>query len=346
MSASGKCRSLAGWTLSALLFGLLAPLTQAADQQVPLASAWNDEEGFDCRVLKDREAPQGASQWFERSMWANHCFIFQARAVRISNDGVRTLALSHDVQDGIEREVARFLDGPALILERRGRIGRGGWANVQSDTPASPTAIMSHLEEFYRLRIDGEERVAGRNAVRLDIEPLDAMRYGHRLWLDHATALPLKQVLLDSSGRELETFQVTELQRPRLYDGQVQLDELREPPPDPWRAGWLPPGYVPQPVATRSSVHDDAVGHRLFSDGLSTLSVFVEPLDGDGPALAPGMHRLGISYAAVRHLELGGQPMQLVAMGELPPQVLLRIVEQIVWLPQEGPNEAAQGASG
>ena len=79
----------------------------------------------------------------------------------------------------------------------------------------------------------------------------------------------------------------------------------------------------------------------LFSDGLSSLSLFVEPLDGEGPVLAPGMHRLGISYAAVRHLELGGSPMQVVAMGELPPRVLLKVVEEVEWRDRQATAEEA-----
>lgn len=318
-----------------LLCGGIAPVVADSQSgQEALAAAWDSEAGFDCTVLDGVAAPDSAEGWFEYSLWANHCYVFHARAVRISSDGVRTLALSHEVEDGVEREVAQFLDGPPLVFERRGRIGRGGWAEEGSEVPASPTAIMTHLSDHYRLSLDGEERIAGRHAVRLDIEPLDSMRYGHRLWLDRATALPLKQLLVDGNGRVLETFQITDLERAALHDGHVRLDELRQAPPDPWVPGWLPPGYAPQPVSTRSSVHDDAVGHRLFSDGLSSLSLFIEPLDDDGKVLTPGVHRLGISYAAVHHDDVGGQPMQIVAMGELPPQVLLRIVEHIEWHPE------------
>lgn len=318
---------------------MMSSVAQAEEEN--LATAWNGESGFDCRALLDRSTPGGAAEWFERSLWATHCYVFQARAVRISSGGVRTLALSHDIQEGVEREIARFLDGPPVIHERRGRIGRGGWSQDGERVPASPTAIMAHLEEHYRLSLGGEERIAGRDTVRLDIEPLDSMRYGHRLWLDSRSALPLKQMLLDTNGRVLETFQMTELERPVLYEGNVALDELREPPSDPWQPGWLPPGYIAQPVTTSSSIHDANVGHRLFSDGLSSLSLFVEPLDDNSPLLAPGMHRLGVSYAAVRHMELGDKPMQVVVMGEVPPDVLLRVVEQVEWRPKGQESQAA-----
>ncbi|GHC20735.1 sigma factor AlgU regulatory protein MucB [Aidingimonas halophila] len=295
-----------------------------------LSDAW-DDEGFNCRVLEDQASPETAEGWYERSLWANHCYIMQARAVRISNDGVRTLALSHDIKEGVEREVARFLDGPRWVYERRGRIGRSGWAEPGQSVPASPSAMMEQVSEHYELSLGEEERIAGRKTVRLDIEPLDSMRYGHRLWLDKATGLPLKQMLVRHDGRVLETFQMTDLERPELYDGRIMLDDLRPPPETDWEPAWLPDGYAVQPIILSDDSQEDGGGHRLFSDGLSTLSVFVEPLQEGDDSLAPGMHRLGISYAAVRHVELDGGTMQVIALGELPPRVLLKVAEQINW---------------
>lgn len=244
----------------------------------------SDAERFDCRQLADWEAPDSALAWFERSLWASHCHVFNARAVRIGIDGVRTLALSHDIQDGVEREVARFLDGPPVFFERRGRIGRLGWSDDEGETPVSPAGIAAHIDRYYRFALGADERIANRSAVRLDIEPLDGMRFGQRLWLDVNTALPLKRELIDDRGRVVETFQLTELQPPRLYEGGVNLDTGRAPPRQPWRPGWLPEGFIDQPVDTRSERHDASVGHRIYSDGLSSISLFVEPLEEGGRA--------------------------------------------------------------
>lgn len=287
-------------------------------------------ERFDCRTLEERASPETALEWLERSFWANHCYEFQARAVRIGVDGVRSLALSHDVVEGVEREVARFLDGPSVVFERRGRIGRLSWAEDDAPVASSPAGIAKHLDGLYRLQLSGEDRLANRTTLRLDIEPLDGMRYGHRFWLDSATSLPLKQILLDEQGRVVETFQITELHQPQLYLGEVDLDRRRARPQDPWHPAWLPTGFIPQPVETLSARHDEDVGHRVYSDGLATLSLFLEPVEGPDQ-LIPGMHRLGVSHAAVRHRELGGRTRQIVVMGELPPAVLLRVADSVEW---------------
>ncbi|PMR73499.1 negative regulator for alginate biosynthesis MucB [Billgrantia endophytica] len=291
---------------------------------------------FDCRQVADWEAPDSALSWFERSLWASHCYIFQARAVRIGVDGVRTLALSHDIQDGVEREVARFLDGPPVFFERRGRIGRLSWSENANDIPASPAGIAQHIDRFYRLSLGGGDRIANRRAVRLDIEPLDGLRFGQRMWLDVQTALPLKRELLDDRGRVVETFQFTELHPPRLHQGSVSLDTQRAPPRQPWSPGWLPEGFIDQPVDTQSGQHGSEVGHRIYSDGLSTLSLFVEPIQEGRERLIPGLHRLGISLAVVRHLTVEGSPYQVVVMGELPPRVLAEVAENLTWTASQG----------
>lgn len=323
---------------------MIRPLFAAAATCMLLAShpslaASFDPSGFDCQQLAEREEPETPIEWLERSLWAGHCYIFQARAVRITSEGVRTLALSHDIENGIEREVASYLDGPAVVYERHGRIvqraapGEAGTDTIGKNR-ASPPSIISRLDQHYRLSFEGRERIAGRPSVRLDVEPLDNMRYGHRLWLDRETTLPLKQVLVDVDGHTLETFQMTELAQPQLYEGSVAFGPLLDIPPDPWQPGWLPVGYEPLPLPVSHSVTNIPLSHHLYSDGLSSFSIFIEPLISDDRVLLPGIHRLGISHAAVRHLRLGERVMQVVVMGEMPPQVLGRIAGRLEYRPE------------
>ncbi|MFQ3787010.1 MucB/RseB C-terminal domain-containing protein [Halomonas sp. A29] len=309
---------------------LLAPLSSPAFAETSAAAQF-DTEQFDCRQLAEWDQPESPLEWFERSLWASHCHVFQARAVRIGIDGVRTLALSRDIQDGVEREVARFLDGPPVFFERRGRIGRMNWSSDDEGVPASPAGIARHIDQYYRLSLGSDERIANRGAMRLDIEPLDGMRFGQRLWLDSETALPLKRELIDDRGRVVETFQLTELQPPRLHEGGVVLDAYREPQQQSWYPAWLPEGFVDQPVDSDAERQDPAVGHRIYSDGLSTLSLFVEPIEEGQERLIPGLHRLGISLAVVRHVMADERPLQVVVMGELPPRVLVQVAENMAW---------------
>ena len=308
---------------------LLPLMLVAAAPSVVALEATPDDDRFDCRLLATEPTPQTARDWYELNLWAGHCYRYDAHAVRIGFDGVRTLVISHDVNDGVERGRARFLDGPPEAFERRSRIGRLGWSEGGS-APTTPAGIAAKVSSHYRLSLAGEERIANRRAYRLDISPLDSFRYGKRLWLDADTGLTLKQSLLDETGRAVETFQLTVLERPRLHEGEVSIDAPREAPRDAWHAGWLPAGFSPQPVETHSGRHGSDVTHRLFSDGLSTFSLFVAPL-GEIEPLAPGLHRLGVSHAVVRHRDLDGTPRQVVVMGEMPPRVLLRVADGLSW---------------
>jgi sigma-E factor negative regulatory protein RseB len=326
----GKSRERWSTPLLAVLCLLLATevWSQEWAQEDVASTGSTEQEQLECHVLERQSIPESAGDWLERSLQASHCYEFKARAVRIGFDGVRTLAITQDIDKGIERQVARFLDGPPGVFERRGPVPRLTGSGKQGELLASPADIVRHIDGLYRLELMGEERIANRRALRLDIEPLDNLRFGQRLWLDVETALPLKQMLIDEGGGVVETFQLTDIEAPRLHEGSVDLDRRREPPSDPWQIDWLPEGFLPQPMSTPSPLAGDDPVHRLYSDGLSTLSVFVEPLDEVQPLL-PGMHRLGVSHAAVRHRTLAGQPVQVVVMGELPRRVLSRVADAL-----------------
>lgn len=296
------------------------------------------DEYFDCRQLAEWEQPATPRDWFERSLWAGHCHVLQARGVRVGIDGVRTLALSHDVVDGVEQEMAQFLDGPPMVFERQGHIGRLSWSN-HGKAIAAPAGMARHVEAYYRLAAGAGERIASRSAVRLDIQPLDGMRFGHRLWLDTQTALVLKRELIDERGRVVETFQLTELEVLHLYDGGVKLDPARALPEQPWWPDWLPNGFIGQPVGNSVDPPERNSGHRIYSDGLSTLSLFVEPLEEGRERLIPGLHRLGISLAVVRHEMVADDPVQIVAVGELPPRVLVQVAENLRWQEHAVPED-------
>ena len=101
----------------ALAWGLvvvsLAPSSVNADAQPAIA----------CSAVADESVPDSAQAWLARSMVAGHCYDFQARAVTIDSLGVRTLALSHRIREGVRQQVVQHLDGPSVSIERRSIAG-------------------------------------------------------------------------------------------------------------------------------------------------------------------------------------------------------------------------------
>ncbi|WP_169516157.1 MucB/RseB C-terminal domain-containing protein [Halomonas halocynthiae] len=292
---------------------------QASEESVQL-----DTLSLDCSALETLDTPVSGVEWMRRSLLAQHCVNFQARAVRAGSGGVRTLALTHEVDDGTERDELVMLDDSPLTHERRG-VTAMLLKNEHGLFAATPDAIVDHLDDYYRFRLFDNQRIAGRPAVRVDVEPRDNFRHARRQWIDVETALPLKQELLGERG-VLETFQLVELDVGQRYAGTIAVESTVSKLEGPWQPDWLPPGFIRQSVKQDASRQGRV--HHLYSDGLATLSLFVEPLQGQ-PSLKPGIHRLGASQAAVVQPRIGEQFYQIMAMGELPPYVLRRVVSSM-----------------
>ena len=60
-------------------------------------------------------------------------------------------------------------------------------------------------------------RVSGRDARVIAIAPLDQLRYGYRVWIDEATAMPLKTQLRDSQGQRAGADRVHRVCTCRAY---------------------------------------------------------------------------------------------------------------------------------
>lgn len=288
------------------------------------AYAQSDTQNL-CVDTSTAETPASIEQWLERSLQASHCYTFQARAVAINSIDVRTLALSHRIQDGIRQQVVQQLDGPSISVERRSRVGQLAWkANGQSNDFPSLKGWTEHTSQVYDISLEEGARVAGRDAVKLRFEPHDNQRYTHEWWLDNTTGLLLKHVLSDPTGRILETFQVTQLHEPERYEGQIVVDAAQPASKPSWHAEWLPEGFVAQPV----SAQGEEANQRLYSDGLATVSIFAEPQAGT-QNLKSGVSQIGVSSIAVEAHTQGDLQWQLVGIGEVPPSMLQRIIHSV-----------------
>ncbi|CAH1044259.1 MucB/RseB C-terminal domain-containing protein [Halomonas sp. TD01] len=265
-----------------------------------------------------------AHEWLVSSVYAGHCFEFQARAVSIDAIGVRTLALSHRVRDGVRQQVVQHLDGPSVSVERRSIAGHLAWfPPSDSDSTSAPEAWAEHVAEHYEIALQDKTRVAERDAVELRFSPIDSQRYQHTWWIDQETGLLLKHVLSDAQGRVLETFQITQLHSPTAYSGELPSPADEQMLDQSWQVTWLPEGFIEQPLEPGQQS-----GQRVYSDGLAAVSVFVSPASQPS-ALQEGLHRIGVSTAAVSLIDVGDQSWQLVGIGELPVELLQRIVQSV-----------------
>ncbi|SPJ34641.1 MucB/RseB C-terminal domain-containing protein [Kushneria phyllosphaerae] len=316
------CASLMG----AVLFSPLSAVQ--ADAGEP---ASNGRAQISCSQL-DQEVGDKGDQWFRRSLVAERCHAFQAVALRLGMGSLRTFLFEHRIDDGQEQERIQFLDGPAETIEHQGH-SPGLWWMQRPDGSAHLASIddtVKQLQKHYDFRLIARDVVAGRRAVVLDVTPRDDQRLPHRLWLDIASGLPLRQQLLNAQGLAVDTVQIVRIDSLVRSTGTIYL---QEPDSDDmldasWQPNWLPQGFYRQPAALDVTLNDASLEREIYSDGLATLSIFAGPVK-DSTALREGVHQLGNFRAAARHLQHDGQSWQVIAVGAMPASVLTHVVSQV-----------------
>lgn len=286
-----------------------------------------------------------ADAWLERMNQALHELNYEGRFVYQHGHTLEAMYLSHSVFDGQERERLVSLTGVAREVVRDNNsvtcVTSGPGVHVErrpTGPKVAPIAPLrpEQLAGFYRFELGGVERVAGRAAQSLTILPRDDLRYGYWLLLDQEHGLPLATATIGPDGQRISQLLFTEL---RVGDEVADPGPLLDPEepvtrkvrplqvPDPqlqprWRFQDIPEGFVQTSHRRRLMGRDDhEVEHFIFSDGLATVSVYVEE-DPDRPADATGVSRLG-AVAVLRH-RLGGH--QLTAVGEVPAHTLQRFL--------------------
>lgn len=249
-----------------------------------------------------------------------------------SHERVQTL-------DGKPREYIRVRTGKndevhCLIPESR-RIVIEHRA-IEDPFPGLTGAPAEAILERYDVKVGGIERVAGIECQVLMLEPRDALRYGYRLCVDRATGLLLKAQTL-GEGREVkEQVAFTDIRigeridRSRLKPAwptegwTVERTEYRRV--DLEKAGWqvpTPDGFRRTKEVVRRMGSRDAM-QVVFSDGLATVSVFIEPVS-DGKVAGDAVQVMGPTAAFSRRL---GDALVTV-VGEVPPEAVRTVANSV-----------------
>lgn len=295
-----------------------------------------------------------ARDWLARMEQAVETMSYEGTFVHIAGGTMETMQVVHRVKDGQVterlfsrdqpgREVIRndekvtciFADQRAVLVEQRKTRER-------SPLRAALPRYSTELDRWYEFREGGSGRKLGRVVRLIEILPRDSLRYGHRLWLDEATAMPLKVQLVDSSGRTVEEVQFVSIQLPaRITDERLEPavelagfswyvqegdEAATEVESDPgWTASGVPSGF--RLTTARRQVlpgASQAVEHLVYSDGLASISVFVEPANSVDEALK-GASRIGgaSAFSTVR------EGHQITAVGEVPASTVREVARSL-----------------
>ncbi len=291
-----------------------------------------------------------ARSWLERMYQAVEELNYEGTFVHVQGGNAESLHIVHRNEDGQVSERIVSLDGAGREIIRHGdevqsilpdrRVvllkQRAGSGSMLSTMPA----FSGDFDPYYELTMYSSARVAKRDAQVIGIKPRDGYRYGYLLWLDMETAMPLKSQIRDENDQILEQILFTDLQMlETVPDSALRPSANTEGytwfrAADPTHSGYVGESWVATDVpdgfhlavSQRSLLAgaDFPVLHLVYSDGLATVSVFVED-PNNTTQVAEGFSTVGSTNA----FSLNVEGRRVTAVGEVPRQTVRGIATSL-----------------
>ena len=239
---------------------------------------------------------------------------------------------------GAPRSTFRHNDKVVTFMPEQ-KVVRTEMRDAPGNFPQVVQSADNQIAEFYKLKTEGVERIAGLESDVVLLVPKDSMRFGYRVWTEQKKGLVVKLQTLDLDGRVLEQAAFSELQ----LDAPVKMDKLLQmmgkvdgyrveesalvkttASAEGWRlvasvAGFKPVSCYKRP-ASGGALADDPM-QWVFSDGLASVSLFVEPFDRQRHVKESALS-IGATHTITR--QLGSY--WLTGMGEVPMSTLKQFV--------------------
>jgi sigma-E factor negative regulatory protein RseB len=217
-----------------------------------------------------------------------------------------------------------------------GKTVRIDKSTVQRFFPAVVPDDLTNLARYYIPRSGGIEKVAGRDCQVVILEPRDNFRFTQVLWLDKQTMLPLKMSTIDNHGAPVSIFVFSEIEigkqpEKAIFDVRMagkRMQPASLPASPLGEEAWAvtpPPGYSQTLEAMRPLPGKKMpVLHRVYSDGMSNLSIFIEPIANSAS------HLEGLSTEGA--INIYGRRVadhKVTAIGEVPAAALLETANSV-----------------
>jgi sigma-E factor negative regulatory protein RseB len=252
---------------------------------------------------------------------------YQGTFVLRKSDDLSALEVIHGVDDkgeweslvslnGEPRKIVRHNNQVVSIYPERELVTIRHNDSKSSLHPKLPENI-DQLDRFYTVTRLDDDRIAGHQTLVVDLLPKDQYRYGYRYWLDKDTGMLLRCDLIAEDNIAVEQMMFTSLDylaavpaqafelEPYEQFKQQLLDEpeidVLESAGAMWTVKQLPKGFTltkssmrySQPALVQKnnssgSIQPDLL-HMVYSDGLASVSVFIEKNDGDAKHLHGAM---------------------------------------------------------
>ncbi|MGB5132433.1 MAG: MucB/RseB C-terminal domain-containing protein [Steroidobacteraceae bacterium] len=293
-------------------------------------------------------AADEGQEWLDRMAGALAGTSYAGEFVCESAGRAERLRIVHRVRDGAVAERLVSLSGNGRELIRDGdevvvylpdqKLAIIERRPVGSDLMGALPQFGGEFRPWYEVSYVGHETALLGPAAVVVVRPRDGYRFGYRLWIDEATHMPVRSELSDAANRVIERVRFTRLE----FDDAI-ADAAFEPDLDrsklrwvrqaaqttgiapAWRAAQMPPGFRLSVSGLQAMAGASApVSHLVFSDGLASVSVFIEtPAPGAVPVTGSGRSGVASAFSTVV------QGHQVTAVGEVPPDTLKYIATGI-----------------
>lgn len=297
-----------------------------------------------------------ARMWLEKMSQAVRTLNYSGTFIHSHQGKLETMEIVHAVDShGAERERLLSLNGEAREVLRDNDYLTCIWSGNRTvvkgrrgvERSALPTWLPSDtadLHTLYDIELIGKDRIAGYPTVLLMVHPHDHMRYGYRLWLEETTGMLLRSDVVDKQGKPLEQMMFTDIVmqspvsddmlKPTIsHEGFQQImDGMTYSAAEPVEelAGWsfegMPQGFVvTYKERKQMPVKHNKVVHLLLSDGVATVSVYIEKVAANQKMLLDGLSSIGGVNAYGR--KVAGH--QITVIGEVPEVTVRQIASAI-----------------
>lgn len=299
-----------------------------------------------------------AKEWLDRMVDAVKTLNYEGTFIYAHQGQLESMHIVHSADAAGEHERLVSLNGAAREIIRDDNVltcflpdSRSVVVEKSRPRKYIPEGLLNlgeNLQRYYRFQMLDKDRVAGRSAQVIAIKPRDRYRYGYRLWLDRESAMLLKSDLIDAEGRALEQMMFTRLElrdhipetllKPANSGQGYRWFRAKDKPAKGehhethrWEATRLPEGFMMSMQAEHplpTSVMP--VEHMVFTDGLSSVSVYIEKPQ-QSERMLDGTSRMGAvnAYGTV----VGGH--QVTVVGEVPEATVRMIGESVRRVPAE-----------
>lgn len=275
---------------------------------------------------------------------------YEGQFVHVQNGNIESMSIVHSSDSGGELEYMLSLNGEAREVFRNRSLVTCIWPSSKSVivSDSKERKILPNIDdsltnsEAYQLNMGKPDRVAGLDTHVINIKPVDDFRYGYRFWIDAETKMLLRSMLIDNEDNAIEQVMFTHISYPenipperfespddtiKSYNTQLPKKAIVGSEENRVEFGKLPMGYEEVSETYQSMpINDGPVSHVMLSDGMASVSVYVEYVAKSEQAdVALGMSSMGGMNAFTHSL-----PNALITVvGEVPPATVEAIAMSV-----------------